>query len=181
MWRRCWRVGVVLGGALAWGAVASAVEAPLPKGGSKPVKTAKKPAETKVAKLPKVPPVLTPLPLGDEELAVAGQVYVGDLPCELGQRVSLHPDEQHPGYFHLALKQHRFHMQPVVTTTGAVRLEDPKNGALWIQVANKSMLMSQKEGRRLADDCMSPVQQAAADAMKANATPGLLDVAKSQP
>ena len=107
-------------------------------------------------------------PLGDAEQAIAANVHVGELPCELGQKVSLRADPNTPGYFHMSLKGERFHMRPVQSSTGAVRLEDTAQGAVWIQLANKSMLMSQKQGRRLADECASPEQQAAAVALKAN-------------
>lgn len=107
-------------------------------------------------------------PLSDAEQAIAANVHVGELPCELGQKVSLRADPNAPGYFHMSLKGERFHMRPVQSSTGAVRLEDTAQGAVWIQLANKSMLMSQKQGRRLADECASPEQQAAAVALKAN-------------
>ena len=57
-------------------------------------------------------------------------------------------------------------MHPVESRTGALRLEDPVRGALWLQLANKSMLMNQKEGKRLADECQSPDQLAYAKSMK---------------
>lgn len=107
-------------------------------------------------------------PLSDAEQAIAANVHVGELPCELGQKVSLRADPNTPGYFHMSLKGERFHLRPVQSSTGAVRLEDAAQGAVWIQLANKSMLMSQKQGRRLADECASPEQQAAAVALKAN-------------
>ena len=107
-------------------------------------------------------------PLSDAEQAIAANVHVSELPCELGQKVSLRADPNTPGYFHMSLKGERFHMRPVQSSTGAVRLEDTAQGAVWIQLANKSMLMSQKQGRRLADECASPEQQAAAVALKAN-------------
>ena len=40
----------------------------------------------------------------------------------------------------------RFRMHPVESRTGAIRLEDPRAGAMWLQLGNKSMLMSQKHG-----------------------------------
>lgn len=107
-------------------------------------------------------------PLSEAEQAIAANVHVGELPCELGQKVSLRADPDAPGYFHMSLKGERFHLRPVQSSTGAVRLEDAAQGAVWIQLANKSMLMSQKQGRRLADECASPEQQAAAVALKAN-------------
>lgn len=136
-----------------------------------------------VKRAAKVPPAPVPSavvpPLGEAELAIAPHVYVGDLPCELGQRVNLQPDPAHPGYFHMQVKQQRYHLRPVLTSTGAVRLEDPIQGAVWLQLANKSMLMNQKLGRRMADECMSPVQQAMTEHLKTNPAPHLLDVAQT--
>ena len=62
------------------------------------------------------------------------------------------------GMFMVTTKGHRFRMHPVESRTGAIRLEDPKRGAMWLQLGNKSMLMSQKLGQRLADECQSPAQ-----------------------
>jgi hypothetical protein len=66
-------------------------------------------------------------------------------------------------------------MHPVESRTGAIRLEDPKGGAMWLQLGNKSMLMSQKLGQRLADECMSPAQLTMAEALKKNPMPSLLE------
>lgn len=118
-------------------------------------------------------------PLTERELAVVPLVHVGVKPCELGNTVRIDADEQSPGHFHLTMGAHRFHLRPVHTSTGAVRLEDQAQGAVWIQLPNKSMLMSQKLGRRLADECASPVQRTVAEAMKTNPGPPLLDVAQT--
>jgi hypothetical protein len=66
-------------------------------------------------------------------------------------------------------------MFPVETSTGAIRLEDRKAGAVWLQLANKSMLMNQKLGQRLADTCMSPDQVAVADKMNSSPATSVLD------
>ncbi len=113
--------------------------------------------------------------LSTEELAIAERVHVGQIPCELGATVSIAADPDAPGHFHIGGKGFRYHMAPVTTTTGAVRLEDPKAGAVWLQIANKSMLMDQKKGQRLADECMSPEQVAVAEAIKKTPPPSLLD------
>lgn len=118
-------------------------------------------------------------PLNEAELAIAANVYVGQLPCELGQTVALQPDPEAPGYFHLQLKEHRYRVRPVVSSTGAVRLEDKAQGAVWIQLSNKSMLMNQKQGRRMADECAGPVQRATAEHLRNNPMPHLLDVAQT--
>ena len=113
------------------------------------------------------------------ELAIAERVHVGNLPCELGASVTLTPDTKAPGYFDLQGKNFKYRMFPVATTTGAIRLEDRKAGAVWLQLANKSMLMNQKLGIRLADECVSPSQVAVAEAMKLNPPASVLDAPKA--
>lgn len=109
------------------------------------------------------------------ELAIAERVQAGRLPCELGQWVTLSADPKAPGYFDLQLKKLKFRMFPVETSTGAIRLEDRKAGAVWLQLANKSMLMDQKLGKRLADECMSPMQVVMAETLKKYPPPSVLD------
>lgn len=114
--------------------------------------------------------VLTPA-----QLAIAERVHVGQMPCEMGQHIMLSADAHAPGHFHLHLHKQKFRMAPVETTTGAIRLEDAQTGAVWLQLANKSMLMNQKLGKRMADECMSPAQVAVAQALKLNPAPSVLD------
>jgi hypothetical protein len=109
------------------------------------------------------------------ELAIAQQVHTGLLHCELGVTVTLTPDPQSPGYFNVQGKNFRYRMFPVTTSTGAIRLEDRKAGAVWLQLSNKSMLMNQKAGQRMADECMSPAQFTVTQAMRDRPVPGLLD------
>jgi hypothetical protein len=85
-------------------------------------------------------------------------------------------DQHAPGYFNLQGQGYKYRMRPVTTSTGAIRLEDEKAGAVWLQLANKSMLMDQKKGRRLADECAHPDQVAVAKEMKINPPPALIDV-----
>jgi hypothetical protein len=114
------------------------------------------------------------------ELAIAERVHVGHLPCELGNWVTLAADPKAPGYFDVQLQKLKFRMFPVETSTGAIRLEDHKAGAVWLQLSNKSMLMSQKLGKRLADECMSPVQLAVAEALKLNPAASILEPAPAR-
>ncbi|MDO9278121.1 MAG: hypothetical protein Q7U05_06120 [Polaromonas sp.] len=109
------------------------------------------------------------------ELAIAEQVHTGVLRCELGASVTLTNDPQSPGYFNVHGKNFRYRMFPVATTTGAIRLEDRQAGAVWLQLSNKSMLMNQKAGQRMADECMSPEQITVTQAMRDRPGPGLLD------
>ena len=113
--------------------------------------------------------------LTPEELQIAERVYTGRMACELGAFVNIEADTQSPGRFHVEGKGFKYHMAPVATTTGAVRLEDQRAGAVWVQIANKSMLMNQKQGQRMADVCMSPQQVVVAEAIKKNPPQSLLD------
>jgi hypothetical protein len=115
-------------------------------------------------------------PLAPQELSIAERVHVGHLPCELGASIRMTADAHTPGYFDLQGRGYKYRMRPVATSTGAIRLEDEKAGAVWLQLANKSMLMDQKNGRRLADECAHPDQVAVANDMKINPPPPLIDV-----
>lgn len=114
-------------------------------------------------------------PLTPAELEIAQRVHVGNLPCELGQVVMLTPDAASVGFFNLRLGKESYHVSPEETTTGAIRLEDKAAGVVWLQLGNKSMLMSQKFGKRLADECKSPAQVLVAEAMLKNPPPSVLD------
>ena len=105
--------------------------------------------------------------LSENDLAVAKQVITGDIPCELGATVHITPHKRE-GFFIVRTGLQRFRMHPVDSRTGAIRLEDPVAGAMWLQLGNKSMLMSQKMGKRLADDCMNPTQSAMNESLKKN-------------
>lgn len=109
------------------------------------------------------------------ELSIAERVDVGKLPCELGASVTLSADDKNPGYFNVQGKNFSYRMFPIATSTGAIRLEDKKAGAVWLQLANKSMLMNQKLGVRLADECMSPAQVAVAEQLKNSPAASILE------
>lgn len=119
--------------------------------------------------------------LAPDELAIAERVHTGVMPCEMGAFIKLEGDPGMPGYFNMTGKNFRYRLVPVVTSTGAIRLEDREAGAVWLQLANKSMLMNQKVGRRMADECMSPAQASHAHHMKMNPSRGLLDSDNASP
>lgn len=141
---------------------------------------AKSPAEVRRSALKAVEEV-TPIDedpnvtLTTADLAIAERVFVGTISCELGASVTVTPSKRRPGFFVVQTGKMRFSMHPVESRTGAIRIEDPKRGAMWLQLGNKSMLMSQKLGQRLADECMSPEQITLAEDLKKNPRPGLLD------
>ncbi|WP_019701955.1 hypothetical protein [Paracidovorax oryzae] len=119
--------------------------------------------------------------LSPAELEIAQRVHTGHIPCELGASVNIEADPKSPGYFEVAGRNFHYRMTPVATSTGAVRLEDQKAGAVWIQISNKSMLMNQKLGQRLADECMSPQQVAVSETIRKNPQPSLLDAPAPAP
>ena len=123
----------------------------------------------------------TQVNLTAEELELAKLVHVGVIPCELGASVTITPSEKRPGVFLIRTRNMTFRMHPVLSRTGAIRLEDPKAGAMWLQLGNKSMLMSQKLGQRLADECVSPNQAVVAESLKKNPLPSILDAPQATP
>lgn len=135
-----------------------------------------KPSVAKSARKALVPPVeAVYTELSAAQLAVADQVALGKIPCELAAHVSISPHPHSAGRFILELGREKHFMEPVLTSTGAVRLEDAQSGAVWLQLVNKSMLMNQKQGKRLADDCMNTDQLRVTQAMARSPQPGLLD------
>lgn len=151
----------------------TAQKAPAKRAAKKPAaRSAKKGAKPAAA----VVPAAVLEPLTEAEHATARLVHTGEIACELGARVSLTPDAANPGYFNVRMGKNSYHMRPVQSRTGAVRLEDPKARAFWLQLGNKSMLMDQKKGQRLADGCTSGEQRDfAAQMEKAPPQPSLFD------
>ncbi|MEP6722157.1 MAG: hypothetical protein ABJA77_11960 [Variovorax sp.] len=113
--------------------------------------------------------------LTETDLAVAKRVSLGKAQCELGADVTVTADEKKPGFFTISTKGMRYRMHPVESRTGAIRLEDPHAGAMWLQLGNKSMLMNQKQGLRIADECQTAEQVAFAEEMKKNPPKSLFE------
>lgn len=104
-------------------------------------------------------PVQTPTErLTDDELALASRVYVGSMACDEGGDVVITSDQANPGFFRVSAGERSYFMHPVVSETGAIRLEDIVAKAMWLQLGNKSMLMDQGLGRRVADGCRGAEQ-----------------------
>jgi hypothetical protein len=141
-----------------------------------PALTALVPA-TKPAPVAPIPAtaLAAPATMPVAQAAVNGDVHLGRMVCELGNAVSVTPDAGQPGSYWVQMRQHRFHMTPVTTTTGAVRLEDSHAGAMWLQLPHKSMLMNSKLGQRMADECQSANQLEVATRMKSGPPSTLLD------
>lgn len=96
--------------------------------------------------------------LTDEQISSAERVLVGKTRCDMNESVQLTAMTEQRGYFKLEYKGRSYVMAPEVTQTGAVRLEDKKNGLVWLQIPAKSMLMNAKLGQRMADNCLAQGQ-----------------------
>jgi hypothetical protein len=131
-----------------------------------------KSAPVRVARAPQVPVLPA---LSEPQRQLAQQVEVGRFPCEFGVFVSLQAVARAPGYFQLQHGKSTYWLAPVASATGAVRLEDPRSGLVWLQLGSKSMLMNEKMGRRLVDACMSPSQVLVTLALQKNPPPFILD------
>ena len=110
-----------------------------------------------------------------EVLSIAAKVHTGALVCEDRKMIMLWPDTALPGRFILKMNKRIYNLTPVPTASGAVRLEDDHTGAVWIQTAEKSMLMDSVRSQRLADECQSPAQKTAAKHIPASARLDLLE------
>jgi hypothetical protein len=115
-----------------------------------------------------------------ETAAAYQHIQTGTIPCELGTSVAVNADDGHPGFYNVTAGKQRYYMHPVESRTGVIRLEDDRAGAVWLQLGNKSMLMDQKQGRRVADDCVSPQQRAVAAQLQSRPQPSLLDGPKNK-
>jgi len=147
----------------------------------KPQRQVTRKAAKAVEEVTPVAPEEEDVVLSEADLALARRVHVGRTQCELGADVTVQLDEKKPGFFLVWTKNLRFRMHPVESRTGAIRLEDPRQGAMWLQLGNKSMLMNQKQGLRIADECQNAEQMAFAEDMKKNPPKPLFEGADPSP
>jgi hypothetical protein len=134
-------------------------------------KAAAKPARKPVAKAPvEVPPPAA----SDEQKAAASLAHLGEYACEFDQTVLVETSPKHEGYLDMKLKTQSWVMKPVLSSTGALRLEDVKGRLLMIQIANKSMVMDTQIGQRLVDGCMHEKQREFAKTMDATPREAIL-------
>jgi hypothetical protein len=132
-----------------------------------------KPAAKAKAK-PAAPAEAAPPAASDEQKANAGLAHLGEYACEFDQTVVVAAHPKHEGYLDMKHKAQNWVMKPVLSSTGALRLEDVKGRMLMIQIANKSMVMDTKIGQRLVDGCMHEKQRDFAKAMAGKPAEGIL-------
>lgn len=112
-------------------------------------------------------PIQAELPAADaEQINAAERTYFGVYECDFKQQLDVGMNPKTPGYVDVKFKGKTYTMKPVLSSTGALRLEDVTGRSLLIQIASKSMLMDVKAGQRLVDDCVHEKQRPASDASK---------------
>lgn len=120
-------------------------------------------------------PVLAALPEAmADQLAAAERVLFGRYDCEFGKTLVVDRNDKNPGYINLTLAKDNWVMKPVLSSTGAIRLEDVRGQTLLLQILTKSMLMNVKSGQRMVDGCVHEVQRAAEEELLRNPPPKFL-------
>lgn len=147
--------------ALTHGSVSAQATAPAK---AAPAKTTK-PAPAKKAAPAAAAAAVALAAASPEQLEAAERTHFGNYICELDQSIDVGMNPKTPGYVDVSFKKKTYTMKPIVSSTGAVRLEEVKGGMLLIQIANKSMMMDSKAGQRVVDGCVHEKQRAAAALM----------------
>jgi membrane-bound inhibitor of C-type lysozyme len=93
-----------------------------------------------------------------EQMQAAERAHFGGYACEFDQKVDVKMNPKSPGYVDVEFKGRTIVTKPVLSSTGALRLEDVTGRMVMIQIANKSMLMDTKIGQRVVDNCVHPEQ-----------------------
>ena len=154
----CLLRGAAFGALCAFASTASAAE---------PAKTTKS-AAAKSAKAAPAKPVEAPLAEANaEQVDAAERVYYGVYDCEFNQTVDIEKHPTRAAYVNVKSGKSAWLMKPVLSSTGAIRLEDTKGETLMVQISSKSMLLNVKTARRIVDDCVSPKQRELIAAAKA--------------
>ena len=150
-------------------AAATAVVVALLAGPALGADAAHKPAPKPAAKTARKP-VVVEAPIADaspDQVKAAEMVYYGIYDCEFKQTVNITQSPKHSAYVDVAEGKAVWLMKPVLSSTGAIRLEDVRGETLMVQIASKSMLLNVKTGHRIVDDCVSPKQRELIDAARA--------------
>ena len=160
------RAGLAL--ALTLGALAAAAQAPAPQ-------------QQRQRRGPPPPKVEAPLPPAPgEQMAAAAMAHFGTYECEFNEKVAVDVNHKNDGYLDVKHKNRVWVMKPVLSHTGALRLEDVKGRMLMLQIADKSMLMDTQVGQRVVDNCVHEKQREAMAARKGQATESIgIDPAKT--
>lgn len=100
--------------------------------------------------------------------------HLGEYECEFKRAVRVLAHPGHEGYVDMHFDKRVITARPVLSSTGAIRLEDIRGRYLMVQIAFKSMLLDTRSGQRVADECLHDNHHAARrEAAGAPAQPGL--------
>jgi hypothetical protein len=110
-----------------------------------------------VRRVPTSAPLVLPSAPG-EQLAAAATTYFGDYVCDFDQSLHVGPNARFDGYVDVRFGKQLHTMKPVLSQTGALRLEDVRGPLLLLQIPQKSMLFDGRTGRRLVDECVHEKQ-----------------------
>jgi hypothetical protein len=94
-----------------------------------------------------------------EQVKAAEMVYYGNYDCEFQQTVQITQSPKYSAYVDVKSGKNLWLMKPVLSSTGAIRLEDVRGETLMVQIASKSMLLNVKTAHRIVDDCISQKQR----------------------
>jgi hypothetical protein len=133
-------------------AAASALAADAPAKAAKPAVKAK-------GKVAPAPVAFTVPDAQPDQVKAAELVYYGVYDCEFQQTVNITQSPKHSAYVDVKSGKGAWLMKPVLSSTGAIRLEDVRGETLMVQIASKSMLLNVKSAQRIVDDCVSPKQR----------------------
>lgn len=110
----------------------------------------------------------------DDQRYAFSLTHLGDHACEFKRTLLVSPHPSHEGYVHVHFDRRVITAKPVLSSTGAIRLEDVRGQFLLLQIAFKSMLLDTRSGQRVADECVHARHlEARAAAAAAPAQPGL--------
>jgi hypothetical protein len=105
------------------------------------------------------PPAFTVPDAQPDQVKAAELVFYGPYDCEFKQTVDITQSQKYSGYVDVKHGAKAWLMKPVLSSTGAIRLEDVRGETLMVQIASKSMLLNVKSAQRIVDDCVSPKQR----------------------
>lgn len=123
-----------------------------------PAKPAAKAARAK-GKVAPAPAAFTVPDAQPDQVKAAELVFYGPYDCEFQQTVNIAQSQKYSGYVDVKHGAKAWLMKPVLSSTGAIRLEDVRGETLMVQIASKSMLLNVKSAQRIVDDCVSPKQR----------------------
>jgi hypothetical protein len=143
-------------------------------------KTSKAKAKASSSKPAKAAAAKTAVPQFIEQSAETQQlaqwIVAGQYACFDHQTVLITPRTDFAGYIDLQTKGKTYHLLPVASNTGALRLESKADNLFWLQLSVKSMLFNSRTGIRIVDDCQPnnpPPAPISAPELSAQSTPVL--------